>query len=43
MRRNEDVAIVSDPRTQELFATAGEVVKGLAKAFQDFEEKRESA
>ena len=39
----EDVAKVSDPKAQALFETTAEVLKGLVKAFDDFEEKREEA
>ncbi len=39
----QDVSKVSDPRAQALFETAAEVLKGLAKAFSDFEEKNEKA
>jgi len=39
----EDVAKVSDPKAQALFETAAEVLKGLAKAFEDFEQKQERA
>lgn len=39
----EDVRKVSDPRAQALFETTAEGVEGLAKAFDDYEEKREEA
>jgi hypothetical protein len=39
----EDVSKVSDPKAQALFETTAEVLKGLVKAFNDFEEKRETA
>jgi HD-like signal output (HDOD) protein len=39
----EDVAKISDPKAQALFETAAEVLKGLAKAFEDFEQKQERA
>jgi hypothetical protein len=39
----EDVSKVSDPKAQALFETTAEVLKGLVKAFDDFEEKREVA
>ena len=39
----EDVSKVSDPKAQALFETTAEVLKGLVKAFDDFEEKREEA
>jgi hypothetical protein len=39
----EDVSKVSDPKAQALFETTAEVLKGLEKAFDDFEQKREEA
>ena len=39
----EDVSKVSDPKAQALFETTAEVLKGLVKAFNDYEEKREEA
>ena len=39
----EDVSKVSDPKAQALFETTAEVLKGLVKAFDDFEEKHEEA
>src|SRR4051812_48806735 len=39
----EDVSKISDPKAQALFETTAEVLKGLVKAFDDFEEKRETA
>jgi hypothetical protein len=39
----EDVAKVTDPKAQALFETAAEVLNGLAKAFEDFEQRREKA
>jgi len=39
----EDVSKVSDPKAQALFETTAEMLKGLVKAFDDFEEKREEA
>jgi hypothetical protein len=39
----EDVSKVSDPKAHALFETTAEVLKGLVKAFDDFEEKREEA
>lgn len=39
----DDVAKVSDPKVQALYETAAEVLKDLAKAFDDFEQKREEA
>jgi hypothetical protein len=38
-----DVSKVSDPKAQALFETTAEVLKGLVKAFDDFEQKRERA
>jgi hypothetical protein len=39
----EDVRKVSDPKAQALFETAAEVLKGLVKAYDDFEQKQEEA
>ena len=39
----EDVSKVSDPKAQALFETTAEVLKGLVKAFDDFEQKSEPA
>jgi hypothetical protein len=39
----EDVSKVSNSKAQALFETAAEVLKGLAKAFDDFEQKNEPA
>lgn len=39
----EDVSKVSDPKAQALFETTAEVLKGLVKAYDDFEQKREEA
>jgi hypothetical protein len=39
----EDVSKISDPRAKALFETTAEVLKGLVKAFNDFEEKHEQA
>ena len=38
----EDVTKISDPRAQALFETSAEVLLGLAKAFEDFEQKSEA-
>ena len=38
-----DVSKVSDPKAQALFETTAEVLKGLVKAFEDFEQRREPA
>jgi hypothetical protein len=39
----EDVSKMSDPKAQALFETTAEVLKGLVKAFDDFEQKSEPA
>jgi len=39
----EDVSKISDPKAQALFEATAEVLKGLAKAFDDFEQKLEPA
>ncbi len=39
----EDVKKVNDPKAQALFETTAEVLTGLRKAFDDFEQKREEA
>jgi hypothetical protein len=39
----EDVSKVTDPKAQALFETTAEVLKGLVKAFDDFEQKSEPA
>jgi hypothetical protein len=39
----EDISKISDPKAQALFETTAEVLKGLVKAFDDFEQKREEA
>ncbi len=39
----EDVSKVSDPKAQALFETTAEVLLGLAKAYDDFEQKNEKA
>ena len=39
----EDVSKVSDPKAQALFETTAEVLKGLVKAYEDFEQKQEPA
>lgn len=38
-----DVSKISDPKAQALFETTAEVLKGLSKAFSDYEQKREAA
>jgi hypothetical protein len=39
----EDVKKISDPKAQALFETTAEVLIGLRKAFEDFEQKTEEA
>lgn len=39
----EDITKINDPKAQALFETTTEVLKGLAKAFDDFEHKNEPA
>jgi hypothetical protein len=39
----EDVTKVSDPKAQALFETTAEVLLGLERAYQDFEDKHERA
>jgi hypothetical protein len=39
----EDVRKVSDAKAQALFETTAEVLKGLVKAYDDFEQKQEEA
>ena len=39
----EDVGKVTDPKAQALFETSAEVLTGLVKAFDDYENKSESA
>ena len=39
----QDVMKITDPKAQALFETTAEVLKGLAKAFDDFERKNEPA
>jgi hypothetical protein len=38
-----DVGKVTEPKAQALFETSAEVLIGLTKAFDDYEEKREEA
>jgi hypothetical protein len=38
-----DVGKVSDPKAQALFETTAEVLAGLRKAFEDFENRNEAA
>ena len=42
-RAREDLGKVSDPRAQALFETTAEVMIGLQKAYQDFEDRSEQA
>ncbi|MGH7936040.1 MAG: hypothetical protein ACREF8_03410 [Chthoniobacterales bacterium] len=39
----EDVVKISDPKAQALFETTAEVLRGLVKALDDFEQKNEPA
>lgn len=39
----EDVLKITDPKAQALFETTAEVLKGLVKAFDDFEQTNEPA
>jgi hypothetical protein len=39
----EDVKKVDDPRARALFETSAEVLDGLRRAYDDFEQKREAA
>lgn len=39
----QDVRKVHDPKAQALFETTAEVLTGLRKAFDDFEQKTEEA
>ena len=39
----EDTGKITDPKAQALFETSAEVLIGLRKAFDDFEQKTESA
>jgi desulfoferrodoxin (superoxide reductase-like protein) len=39
----EDVSKISDPKAQALFETTAEVLTGLRKAYEGFEEKNEEA
>lgn len=42
-RARDHIGKVSDPKAQALFETTAETLKGLAKAFDDYEAKREEA
>ncbi|MFN3215830.1 MAG: hypothetical protein ACE367_04985 [Acidimicrobiales bacterium] len=39
----EDVGKVEDPKAQALFETAAEVLEGLQRAFEHFEQRSEPA
>ena len=39
----EDVGKVTDPKAQALFETSAQVLTGLVKAFDDYENKSEAA
>ena len=39
----EEVGKVTEPKAQALFETSAEVLSGLVKAFDDYEEKSEAA
>ena len=39
----EDVSKINDPKAQALFETTAEVLTGLRKAYEDFEQKNEEA
>ncbi len=39
----QDVGKVSDPKAQALFETTAEVLSGLEKAFEDFEQRAKPA
>jgi hypothetical protein len=39
----EDVKKVDDPKARALFETSAEVLDGLRKAYEDFEQKNEGA
>lgn len=39
----EDIEKVDEPQLKAMFETSAEVLSGLAKAFQDYERKNESA
>ena len=43
MAAREDISKVNDPKAQALFETTAEVVSGLRKAYEDFEQKNEEA
>jgi hypothetical protein len=39
----EDIDKVDEPQLKAMFETSAEVIGGLMKAFQDYEQKNESA
>ena len=39
----DDVAMVNDPKAKALFEVSAEVLGGLQKAFEDYEQKNEAA
>jgi hypothetical protein len=39
----EDIGKIDEPRAKAMFETSAEVLGGLAKAFRDYEEKKEKA
>jgi hypothetical protein len=39
----EDVTKVDEPQLKAMFETSAEVIGGLEKAFQDYEQKNEAA
>jgi hypothetical protein len=39
----EDVSKVDDPKARALFETSAEVLDGLRKAYNDFEQRKEDA
>lgn len=39
----EDLTRVSDPKAQPLFETTAEVLTGLRKAYEDFEQRNDEA
>ena len=38
-----DIAQVNEPRAQALFETSAEVLEGLVKAYEDYDQGRETA
>jgi hypothetical protein len=42
-RLREDVGKITEPKAQALFETSAEVLTGLVKAFDDYEQKGEEA